>query len=93
LPVPHSWHKLAANAGLRASTQQKIALSRSSSQHGNKVDASVVGATVVGELVGAEVGASVGQSVPRLVSTVPEDHPVVPTEPTLTRGPHIPALP
>jgi hypothetical protein len=72
LPVPHSWHMLAANSGLRASIQQKIALSRSSSQHGNKDDAvvgdAVVGdIVVVGELVGPEVGAAVIQSVPRLV--------------------------
>jgi len=52
-----------------------------------------VGALVVtaGALVVA-VGLSVGQSVPRLVSPVPKEYDK-PTEPTLTRGPHSPALP
>jgi hypothetical protein len=78
LPVPHSWHDLAANAGKCASIQQKIGLSRSSSQHGNKED--------------AVVGAAVGQSLPRLVPPMPPPEYDVPTEPTLTRGPHRPAM-
>ena len=41
--------------------------------------------------LGAEVGLSVGQSLPRLVPLMPLKYDV-PTEPTLTRGPHSPAL-
>jgi hypothetical protein len=77
LPVPHSWHTLRANTGLRASIQQKDGLSRSSSQHGNEEDA-VMGAVVV-------------QAVSRLVPLMPSVYDV-PTEPTLTRGPHSPEL-
>ena len=50
----------------------------------------LVGALVVA--VGASVELSVGQSVPRLVPPVPKEYDE-PTEPTLTRGPHSPALP
>ena len=53
----------------------------------------------VGEAVGARVvtvgetvvGEAVGQSLPRLVPPMPPLYDV-PTEPTLTRGPHSPAL-
>ena len=68
LPVPHSWHTLCANAGLRASMQQKIRFSRSVSQHG----LIEVGERVaVGEEVGVAVGAMLGQALPRLVPSTP----------------------
>ena len=64
MPVPHSWHTLCANAGLRASMQQKIRFSRSVSQHG----LIEVGERVaVGEDVGVAVGEDVGVAVAGLV--------------------------
>jgi len=84
LPVPHSWHTLCANAGLRASMQQKIRFSRSVSQHGliEVGERVAVGEEVVSvgeevgeevvsvgeEVVGEVVGEAVGQMLPRLVA-------------------------
>ena len=64
---------------------------------GATVGETVVGAAVgeVGErVVGAAVGAAVGQSVVSAVPTQPLLYPAggVPVLPTLTRGPHSPAL-
>ena len=100
MPVPHSRHTLCANAGFFASIQQNTGFCRSSSQHGlvsGKVGVAVAGlvgeevGVAVGGLVGEEVGAMVGQVLPRLVPPMPSVYDV-PTEPTLTRGPHSPAL-
>ena len=79
--LPHSWHTLSANAGLRASRQQKIGFSRSSSQHG---------LFEVGEEVGeraevVSVGEEVGQSLPRLVPPMPPVYDVPTEGPALTR--------